>query len=652
MSEFFPTPPERSVTPASESLPFEPLKGRYRVLKSLSSDGRTVFAIDEDTPSQTFCIVRSRNPQAGELPLTRDALLRWEQLTSHPHLPNLLAAFEENGRQYLVSEHILGQSAEDILQLSGTWNEDQVRQLLNDILPVLGELHDRQLLHRDIKPQNLLRRQSDLRWVLVDLSALHCTAIPVGARSPELSGSAEYAAPEQIEGRPVASSDLYSLGVTCIHLLTGQSPFDLYDDVSDVWKWRDRCGTPVSDRLARVLNRLLERELPKRYASAQDALNDLNRFEVPIPWTALLLLRPLAGLFAFSFAISLMQWMGEPKTAKVQKLPPVSPEVLKPLPQKAPSDTLSPSWSYDTGSLWSVAATPDGEAIVLGTADGMVKVYASNTDGQSPAASLLQFQAHPEMVTSVAVSPDGRFIATTGDDLMVKLWDTQRGNLWAAWTGHSADVYEVAFSPNGEAIASASADGTVRIWNATDSVRDRNSTPSAILSGHTDEVKSLAFSPNGRILATASADGTVVLWDWRTGQYLKTLLESDTEIWSVAISPDGQTLATGSKDGTVRLWDMGNGRRLRVSSVHRNIVTSLEFRPTPVVSSLGAEYLLVSGDASGKISFWLTGSGSFPSQLDAHSGWVDLAFSPDGRQLMTGGYNDNLKIWQFDHGSW
>ncbi len=646
MSENFSPRPQS--TPASHpdaAVPSLPIKGRYRVLKSLSHDGRTVLALDEDTPSQTFCVVRSRDRRRGEFPLPYPALMRWEQLADHPHLPSLLAAFDDESSQYLVHEYIHGKTAEEYLQLQGAWTEDQIRQLLNQILPTLRDLHDRQLLHRDIKPQNLIQR--DGQWMLVDLSALHCTATPSGPDAEALSGSAEYAAPEQIDGHPLPSSDLYSLGVTCIHLLTGQSPFDLYDDRQGTWHWRDRCRVSITPQLTRVLTRLLHPDLNQRYPTADTALADLNRFDLPINWDALLVLRPLSGLLAASFALTLLQFWGqqapqlrlnrESASPSLNSAP--NPSRDKTLPRKGSGRPRIETLSQGTHAIWSLAVSRDG-SIVSGRGDGSIEIRPSN--GSVP----IEFQAHPEAVFSVAISPDGSLLATTGNDNAIKIWDMQRGNLLATWHGHYDNVHHLEFSPNGEILASASRDGSVKLWDVIDRfnlpLRDRNSTPRHSLNAHNGEVHSLAFSPNQRFLITAGADGKVHLWDWKTGQYLRGLVSSSSEIWSVAISPDGETLATGSKDGTVQLLSLRSGRRLRENSLHRNAVVSLAFSPLPVLSSLGSEYLLASGDVHGDITLLHTESGSL-RQIKAHQGWVSFDFSADGQSLISGAYDHSLK---------
>ncbi|MDC0831873.1 serine/threonine protein kinase [Geitlerinema sp. CS-897] len=649
MSEHFSSQPDpRSISPTgSDAIPpdLQPsmaIAGRYRVLTSLSHhpSARTFFVADEHKPTQTFCAVATRPADA---PLSRETLVRWEQLSQHPHVPTLLASFDRDGRQYLVQEYVMGQSAHQHLLESGSWREAQIRQLLDDVLPVLSDLHDKKLVHRDIKPHNLIRRQSDNRWILVDFGSLHCHAVP---SSPNpLTGSAEYAAPEQLQGHPLPQSDLYSLGVTCLYLLTDISPFELYDDRHDVWNWRSRCRYPVSDRLARILDRMVARELPHRYANARAVLKDLHRRDRAPILTSLLLARPaLLALLAISFGSSLLQlgFGRRPQPIAHREVAPVLHEPLEPQLETAlPPQILARS----PGAVWSVAVSPDGRSIVAGTSTGALDLRHLDrdcSDGNCPASSSVA--AHTAPVWSVAVSPDGRTIATTGEDRTIRLWGYQRRELLATWNGHDAEIYDIAFSPNGRVLASASSDGTVKIWDATPSPRDRTSTPLHTLNGHRDDVKSLAFSPNGRLLVTASEDGTVKMWDWQTGQYLKTLVHLDVPIWSVAVSPDGRTVATGSADGRVRLWDTGNGRRLRVLTNHENLVQSLAFGPDPVFSSAGVGYILASADVNGTILLWQTDTGAILGTLEQHAGWADLVFTPDGRRLVSGGFDGAVKV--------
>ncbi|MBO9999158.1 MAG: serine/threonine protein kinase [Cyanobacteria bacterium SID2] len=648
MSEHSPFPPHVPIRDGqSQQAPLDRsasvlLKDRYRVLTPLScrASADTFFAIDEDKPTQTFCVIRSHPLKVA---LSRESLIRWEQLSRHPHIPHLLASFDRDDRQYLVQAYVMGQNAEQSLAQSGAWRERQIRKLLDDVLPVLSELHDRHLVHRDIKPQNLIRRQADDRWILVDFGSLHCTAVP--GMTSNWAGSAEYAAPEQLQGHPVPSSDLYSLGIVCLHLLTSAPPFELYDDKNDVWNWRDRCRFPVSAQLGRILDRMVAREVPNRYPSAKAILKDLHGFDITPLFAPMLLVRPaLLILLAISFGSSALQslWNARSTPSPLDTQTRV-PETAV-LSRELPVNTLVEG----TGVVWSVAVSPDGRSIVIGKANGSVEIRQfSRACLNEDCPPQVSFAAHTDPVWSVAVSPDNRTLATASEDKTIKLWDFQTGELIATWDGYSGEVYDIAFSPDGRVLASASEDGTVKLWDATRSRHSQRSKPLHTLTRHRAAVTSIDFSDNGRVLATASKDGTVKLWDFQTGKYLKTLVDLDVPIWSVAVSPDGQMVATGSGDTTVRLWDMGNGRRLRVFTEHSKIVQSLAFSPMAVSSSVGTGYVLASADPTGTVFLLHSESGSFV-RLKPHAGWLDLAFSPDGTKLWSGGFDSAVKWldWQ------
>lgn len=201
------------------------------------------------------------------------------QLDQHPQIPILFEAFEEHKSHFLVQQFIDGQTLADELDEQGKpFTEAQVRSLLLDMLPVLQFVHDRQIIHRDIKPENIIRRQIDSRLVLIDFGAAKVVTQTALARTGTMIGNAGYAAPEQSFGKAIFASDLYSLGVTCLHLLTQMYPFDLYDSMDGTFAWRDYLNNnSVSDALATVLDKLTH-SLPKyRYRSTQDVLRDLEQ---------------------------------------------------------------------------------------------------------------------------------------------------------------------------------------------------------------------------------------------------------------------------------------------------------------------------------------------------------------------------------------
>ena len=276
------------------------LGDRYRAIEPMGSGGfgRTFLAVDEHKPSKPRCIIKQFRSDDDNLrnrtkaaTLFRQEATRLEELSHHPQIPNLLAHFEQDDRLYLIQEFIDGQNLEQELAESGPFNETQIRQLLADILPVLQFVHDRHIIHRDIKPANIIRRRSPVgsgRFVLVDFGASKLATGTALARTGTSIGSAGFAAPEQSIGKAVLQSDLYSLGVTCIYLLTQIPPFELFDSSDGKWVWPDYLvNNPVSDDLARVLNQLLESGTRRRYPSAQAVLQALepkiHRTATPTP---------------------------------------------------------------------------------------------------------------------------------------------------------------------------------------------------------------------------------------------------------------------------------------------------------------------------------------------------------------------------------
>ncbi len=195
----------------------------------------------------------------------------------HPQIPELLAYFTQDNRQYLIQEFIEGLNLEQELKKKGNFNEQKIKTFLGDVLPILKYVHQNKVIHRDIKPENLIRRGSDKKIFLVDFGASKVIENTRLSVTGTVIGSAQYASPEQSFGKPKYCSDLYSLGVTCLYLLTGVDPFDLYDAGEGDWVWRDYLlNNPVSDELGQVLDKLVQSAYKKRFQSVDEVMSALN----------------------------------------------------------------------------------------------------------------------------------------------------------------------------------------------------------------------------------------------------------------------------------------------------------------------------------------------------------------------------------------
>ncbi len=255
---------------------------RYRALHplGLGGFGRTLLAVDEHKPSRPSCVIKQFLPQhqgtenggkAAEL-FRREAI-QLEPLGEHPQIPQLYAYFTEGDRQFLVQEYIKGSTLTQELAETGTFSEEKIYQLLSQLLPVLKFIHDHQVIHRDIKPDNIIRRQEDGQLFLVDFGAAKYAATP--EKTGTIIGSAAYTPPEQLLGKAAYNSDLYSLGVTCLYLLTEVPPFDLFDTGENQWAWKDCLRHPIRPELIRVLDKMIYTATKYRYQSASEVLTEL-----------------------------------------------------------------------------------------------------------------------------------------------------------------------------------------------------------------------------------------------------------------------------------------------------------------------------------------------------------------------------------------
>ncbi|MBC5794324.1 GUN4 domain-containing protein [Sphaerospermopsis sp. LEGE 00249] len=261
------------------------LRERYAPQSILGQGGfgRTFLAIDEDKPSKPYCVIKQFLPQAqGTDSIEKASQLfaqeaqRLEELGKHPQIPELMAYFTSDNRQYLVQEFVKGATLQTELDKNGVFSEQQIKGLLIELLPILEFVHSKQVIHRDIKPENLIL-SSENKLFLVDFGAAKIVKLQQRTATGTIIGSAEYCAPEQSMGKPLFSSDLYSLGVTCLHLLTGVSPFDLYSPMEGEWVWRDFLnGNVVSDELGKILEKLASPIAKHRYQSVKEVMQELN----------------------------------------------------------------------------------------------------------------------------------------------------------------------------------------------------------------------------------------------------------------------------------------------------------------------------------------------------------------------------------------
>jgi WD40 repeat protein len=280
-----------------------------------------------------------------------------------------------------------------------------------------------------------------------------------------------------------------------------------------------------------------------------------------------------------------------------------------------------------TSYVLSVAFSPDGRILASSSGDTMIRLW-----DVSSGRLIRTLAGHKDWVQSVAFSPDGQTLASGSDDETVRLWDVSSGNLIRTLTGHTNYVFSVAFSSDGKTLASGSKDHDIQLWDVSSG--DELQT----LAGHKDWVRSVAFSPDKRILASGSDDQTIRLWDFSSGNLIRTLTGHTSYVLSIAFSPDGRTLASGSFDNTIRFWNVLNGNLIQTLSKQTRPVLSVAFSPDG--------HILASASVDTTIRLWDFSSGKLLQTLEGPDEQVrSVAFSPNGFILAGGSDDTKTRFW-------
>lgn len=245
---------------------------------------------------------------------------------------------------------------------------------------------------------------------------------------------------------------------------------------------------------------------------------------------------------------------------------------------------------------------------------------------------------HSSHINTIAITSDGKLIASGGNDKSIKLWDAATGRLLRTLTGHLSDINSLAFSPDASRLASASFDGTVRLWDI-ETGKTLYTLRSHVSLDFSDWFDSVSFSGDGKTLAGAGRQDYIMLWDSQTGKELRTLEGHERGVNSIALSADGRTLVSASSDKTIKVWDVTTGKARLSLTGHRDEVHVVAISPD------GKRIATGGGSLDGQIKIWDALSGKelytfsqkgYPPKVNA------LAFSADGKTLASGAEDEKV----------
>lgn len=267
------------------------LNNRYQIIQLLGAGGfgETFLAEDTHMPSRRRCVIKqlkpvTKDPQLYQLiqqRFQREAATLESLGESTDQIPNLFAYFSEQGQFYLVQEWIQGQTLADKVETDGPLSESRVREILISLLRVLDYVHSQGIIYRDIKPDNIILRQASGKPVLIDFGAVKETMATVVNSQGKITqtmvvGTPGFMSPEQAAGRPIYASDVYSLGLTAIYMLTGKQPQELELDAQNEDILWQRYTTNISPSLVAVINKAIQYHPRDRYTTAMKMLEDLQ----------------------------------------------------------------------------------------------------------------------------------------------------------------------------------------------------------------------------------------------------------------------------------------------------------------------------------------------------------------------------------------
>jgi WD40 repeat protein len=546
-------------------------------------------------------------------------------------------------------------SLQDRLECHGTPELPEILRIGIQTASGLAAAHAQGLIHRDIKPANILLENGVERVKITDFGLARAAADASVSQSGVVAGTPNYMSPEQARGEAVDQrSDFFSLGSVLYSLCTGRPPFRANSTVAVLKRVCEETPTPIRetnpeipDWLAAIVEKLHAKDPAGRYQSAAEVAELLSHHLAHVQHPSVSPLpRPVkrgthtvgkgrfrghgrkwhfaAGVVILGFSsLSLTEATGVTRLADsvIRILTPDGALVVE----------------VDDPAV-RVTIEGDGGLVISGAGlhsvqlrPGSYRLRAAK-DGRPVRDEVVTITRGEKQVVKVSVEPPVKAAATMGEGT----------GLIRTFTGHTQSVNGVAFTPSGNYILSASGDSSVRVWDFASGEEKQR------FEGHRGSIRDVALDPNGIWAISVAgnrqhekvAEWTVCMWEIATGKELHRLSGRGPSMMSVAVSRDGRRALFGNYDGTVWLYDVENWRELRRFNTHPGHCS--------VALAPNGKHVLTAafeGEHRSYMSLWNLETGSEDMTFDGIDGAGRNAFTPDGKQIVSSGYDCLIRVW-------